>query len=813
MKKLLSVILIIVLSCGLLSAFGAISVFAAEGDVEAIVWEPTEITFNSQKTYGNPYLDVEIDAVFTHTDGTQIKIPGFWKEKSTFAVRFTPTKTGTWTYTVSSNVNDEALSVTGSLEAKANTGETELDKHGFVKVEKDTTYFMYDDGTPFFWLADTHWQGFNYEQIDVCNFPGCQCYSQFKHEINDRVEKGFTVYQTYFDSAESDGGGQSGKLPGIWETYRDYSLPSSEVFNEKIDKMFEYLHENGMSIALGFGVHASTPAKMTFDQIKPFIRYCVARYGCYSIVWITAQEITRNDPTGAEPDYSIMQYWMEIARYVNAIDGYKHAGSAHMDVIDALDGRSITLSKEEWHNCWASQGGHGPRLLSKKSRYQAYCTYNEPVWEAEYNYEDINCGGFASYDLVRYGAWNAMMNGLAGYTYGTTGIWANCYSNEKLTGWYGATSSYNYEPWYMGLGKPGSYEMTYMKNFFETLPDWSKLKARYYDTTYASFLAEETQLLSSTDDSSVIVSYFRSTVTNATGTVYKLDASKTYHALWFNPRTGRFIEVDSAISGVTQYDLPEKPDKWDWIFLLTSEELKPYYTEEMYVDPTPAEDVGSIVTPYKVTAVGGIYSSNGRVQNLTSYLYDLDGVMAWEPLAQRATQTIIYDLGVAYNLTQINIVPVTGTKLPGFRIEGSNDNKMWTIISNATIRDPKMSEDGTYVSEALTGAYRYVKILFVSPKDLTRQEINDADYKLFYNPMGEVTYSHTAIAEISVFATDAAEKVVVNQPVTGPVTTPTVIEGESTVEMKALPIAICAVAGIAIGTVVAVVVTIKKKEQ
>ena len=49
----------------------------------------------------------------------------------------------------------------------------------------------------------------------------------------------------------------------------------------------------------------------------------------------------------------------------------------------------------------------------------------KPFIEAEANYEDINCGGFTGYDLNRYSAWNAMLCGSAGFTYGVTGIWAS----------------------------------------------------------------------------------------------------------------------------------------------------------------------------------------------------------------------------------------------------------------------------------------------------------------------------------------------------------------------------------------------------
>ena len=63
-------------------------------DYKAEQWSPVEIILWSSKAYKNPFVETEIDAVFTHADGTTITLPGFWKEGRTWAVRFSPTKAG-----------------------------------------------------------------------------------------------------------------------------------------------------------------------------------------------------------------------------------------------------------------------------------------------------------------------------------------------------------------------------------------------------------------------------------------------------------------------------------------------------------------------------------------------------------------------------------------------------------------------------------------------------------------------------------------------------------------------------------------------
>jgi len=776
MKKFLSLVVSMVIIFGVLGAFG--SVIAAGETVETEVWKPTEITLKSSKEYKNPYTDVDIDAVFTHADGTRISTPGFWKEDNTFAVRFTPTKTGEWTYiiTCTDAGNSDLNNVQGMVKATENTGNSVFDKHGFVQISADNRHFEYADGTPFFWLGDTNWQAPNYVQTDKCNYPGCKCGNQFKHEVDNRVAKGFTVYQTYFDSAVSDGGGQKELMPSIWA--KKFTLPATEIFNKKIDYMFEYLYQNGMVAALGMGVHTNTANNISETDLLRFTRYVVARYSCYSIIWITGQEVTDNRDALATPGKTTLEVYLSVGNTVGKLDGYRHPNGAHMYDVVPSDPRAMKLDSSSWHQTWILQSGHGRKISNKRYYFQYYRNLSgttKPFIEGEMNYEDIDCGGFNGYDANRYSAWNALFNGCAGFTYGVDGIWANCYSTEKSTGWLG---SYSYGPWYMGLDRPGAYEVKYLKQFFEILPDWTKLIPRFLDVTYADFASRQDRFIASTEDMSTVVCYFRDTDTT-TGKLMRLDGSKKYNAYWYNVLTGAFIKAGENITPDNGgYTIPERPTNADWVFVLTSESLKDgarfesAYTD-LYTDGDSNEITGNIITPAEVKAIGGAQYINNKLVDLKEYLADLSGDKAWEPFASRPTQTIIYDLGVAYNLTHLTIVPQTGTVLPEYRIEVSNDGSTWTIMADATLRGAKMDSENKFVSEKLTGAYRFIKVLLMNPVTIKADQKDTVSYKLdkrVYNSNDAEYYSHTAIAELSVFgsgkanADDASATPVPNTP-------------------------------------------------
>ena len=751
MKKIIASLIICIF---ILSLVPAICITAAETNFT--VWEVGEIQLTSTKSYSNPYSDVTIDATFTHTDGTQITMPGFWKKDNVFAVRFAPTKTGTWSYTItSSDTSNSSLKKSGTIKANANTGSSNIDKHGYIRISATNRYFEYTDGTPFFWLGDTNWQAPNYVQTDACNFPGCTCKNQFKHEVDNRVSKGFNVYQTYFDSGETDGGGQRGKVASIWTTR--HTLPNAKLFEEKIDYMFDYLQDKGMTVVLGLGVHSSTMKSFSQENYLRFVRYIVARYGAYNVMWMTGQEITDTEAS-VTAGKTVMDVYLSGAELTEKLDGYNHPNSAHMYPMDYNDARAQRLENSSWHDFWMLQSGHSENNRDKSfySKYY-YGTKTKPVIESEANYEEINCGRFTGYDASRISAWHAVVSGSAGFTYGVSGIWANCYSNEGNTGWL---HSYSYEPWFMTLDKPGSYEVMYMKNFFEALPDWTKLIPTYTSADHSDFGQNKDKSLAITADKSTAVCYFVNS-DRSTGKLTSLVAG-TYTALWYNPRTGAAVDLGQVNTGKV-YSIPQKPDGRDWVFLLTKGDTSKIRRESAYTE-VPAGDIkGEIATPVKVTAPGGKYYSNNRLVDNTALLFDGNTNKAWTPYSQRVTQTFIFDMGQKRDMTYITVTPDTNTVLPDYRIEGSVDGKSWTIIKDSTVSGRRNNNKNEIV-ENLKGSYRYVKLLLLNPVDLK----SSVTYKTA--SANGSTFSYTAISEIKLYA----EKIVATpSPTSKPTNVPT----------------------------------------
>lgn len=171
----------------------------------ALLWQVAEIDLTSSKTYANPYGEIDVTVTFTGPGGESVTRPAFWDGGSAWKVRFAPTAVGSWNWQTecSDQTNDGLNGRSGHLECVPAEGDNPCYRHGLLKVSDNRRHFVHADGTPFFWLGDTHWQMPDTVRLDVCNHPehvgkACPHSGQFQHLVADRRAKGFTVYHEYF---------------------------------------------------------------------------------------------------------------------------------------------------------------------------------------------------------------------------------------------------------------------------------------------------------------------------------------------------------------------------------------------------------------------------------------------------------------------------------------------------------------------------------------------------------------------------------------------------------------------------------------
>ena len=178
-----------------------------------------------------------------------------------------------------------------------------LIKHGAIRVSKNKKYLEYEDGTPFFWLADTWWYGMTKRTR----------WEDFETLVQDRKKKGFTVIQTVVGVPPevdifSPQAGNSGGLPFIKRfsvipnLFRDLNS-KKQMLNQvqhdnidlnlkyfiEVDKKIKYLVDNDLVPCI-FGAWGHHIDILGVDLIKKWWGEIVRRYAKYPVVWCLTGE-------------------------------------------------------------------------------------------------------------------------------------------------------------------------------------------------------------------------------------------------------------------------------------------------------------------------------------------------------------------------------------------------------------------------------------------------------------------------------------------------------------------------------------------
>ena len=497
-------------------------------------WRCMEWELMSTASYGDPFGEAEVTATFRGPDGSVLVRPAFWDGEASWKIRFAPNVIGKWSLTVTCNDKHNAglnIDVPWSFNCVPYTGVWELYRRGFLRVVQGDRYFTYADGTPFFYLGDTHWF-LPSEAEGRSNVVGVV--SQFHHMVDHRVSQGFTVYQ-------SEPLVTSGPHLDCDQGIRESSL---ELLRN-LDRKFAYIADCGL-------VHAN--AALTFSSMLQVTdssllaklgRYWVARYGAYPVLWTVAQEIDPDFYNQLDP-----KYWKQIGRAIHRHDCYKHPMTAHMQY-----NASSGWANEEGHNWFALQ----PLDLSKdymESFWQGEGTKPYLAYETRYEHNNQPTVG------ARTAAYRAVLNGSYGYGYGVQGVWA---LNNSPEDWFHYGPYYR---WFDGLNAEAGKQMTYFKEFFESL-QWWRLKPCFRNTEYGDFCESLDSFLMVDGDRTYVALF---TGDDVNGAVLKQMAAIPYEASWYDPRTGLYKAIPGPIYPENgQWVIPPKPDKQDWLLLVVSD--------------------------------------------------------------------------------------------------------------------------------------------------------------------------------------------------------------------------------------------------
>lgn len=343
---------------------------------EVAEYELFEITLIDENVSGNKYTDVWLAATFQGPTKT-IEIDGFWDGGNRWKVRMAPIEPGTWSYTITSNRS--ALETVGSFLC------TESDKKGFIVQNPDHPYtLMYEDGTPWLWKGDTSWRG----MLKTIPYE-----TRWKDYIDHRVAHGFNAVQFQVVSyirGDNFWRNEGGLAFQLTNDKKNYDLLNPYYF-QWVDRRIEYALSKGV-IPIPFFTWAQEIVKYQPYQFEKYLKYLVARYAAYNLIWCLSGEYDETYRLG----FSAAD-WVSYGQMLNANDPYDHLVTLH------ATGQSS--SREFGHSGWLDvimqqiKPAWHTSLLGDR-------VFNKPVVNGEYGY-----AGKVDDDWVRIGAWDVFTAG------------------------------------------------------------------------------------------------------------------------------------------------------------------------------------------------------------------------------------------------------------------------------------------------------------------------------------------------------------------------------------------------------------------
>lgn len=530
---------------GLLASLG----FAQTEPARVAKWAPFEARFQSATDYKNPPQEISLTVAFQSPSGKTHIVIAFWDGGRGWRVRFAPNETGPWTFRTGAEPPDFGLhNKTGGFQCTAPTSTQDLFRRGPIRVSKDNYRFEHADGTPFFWLADTVWNG-----------PLLADPRDWNLFLDDRAAKGFNVIQFVTTRWAVAHGDAAGRAPFAGKE----KIALDPVFFQRMDERVAAINAHGMIAApVLLWAHPSQPelnpaVALPEDQMILLARYMVARYGAYQVAWMLNGD---GDYTGANAER-----WKRIGRAVFSNPHPDRLATMHPG---RLRWHTPEYLSEPWYSFQGYQSGHRDDAMhlkwlttegppSKDWRNEKHIpTLNiEPNYEAHRSRVDGATHVFSAADIRRAAYWSLLIAPPAGVTYGAHGVWSwEARSAEPL----------NHEgtgiakPWRDAMHLPGSTQMKHLRQFFQAV-HWPKLRPAQDllvnqpgERDPARFVAA-----AAPEDRSSLVAY----VPAGSALILKPEIIKALpRARWFNPRTGIWRDATSF----------EPPDAEDWLIHLTA---------------------------------------------------------------------------------------------------------------------------------------------------------------------------------------------------------------------------------------------------
>jgi hypothetical protein len=535
----------LVVGCLFLPA--AATPWAAASAKPAVVakWDCFEHSFKSRLVYSNAVQEVSLRVVFTSPLGETSEVDGFWDGGKTWRVRFSPDQPGRWKFTTvcSDGANDGLFNQSGEFICTAAVGITRFKKHGPVRVARDHRHLEHADGTPFFWLADTAWNGARQAELKDWEFyAGTRARQRFSVAQWAVVQGDDTVNQSAYAG------------------FPDRIAINADFF-KRLDARLEVLNQAGILGAIApileLQSEKGTGVPLPDDQAELLVRYVVARWGAEPVAWLIAFE--------GESAGKNVGRWKRIGQAV-------FGSRAHAPVV-LFTGQTQWLFDEFRDETWVDVFGY--QTVTGDTDDALKWTFTGPFtaeWKkqptrplipfAPYENGVVGQSGkrFGS-DEVRHALyWSLLLAPPAGVSYGGQGVvnWDSAVGPKDEQ-----TGVSDLPMWRKALFMPVAKQMLPLASFMNSIEFW---RLRPDQKAVASQPGQQSPgrfiTAAGTEDHTLSVAYVPE---DRTLDLFQEGLPRSPTVSWLNPRTGENSAAVGVVGGRSS-QFPT-PDAGDWLFV------------------------------------------------------------------------------------------------------------------------------------------------------------------------------------------------------------------------------------------------------
>jgi hypothetical protein len=426
-----------------------------------------------------------------------------------------------------------------------------------LRVSDNRRLLVEEDGTPFFWLADTAWELFHQLTRE-----------QALMYLRNRAEKGFNVVQAVC-LAEFHGltrPNAYGHLPLIDQD----PTHLNDAYFQHVDWVIDEAAKLGIRTALlptwgdkwnikkkwGLGPEIFAP-----ENARAFGRLIGERYKNKDVIWVLGGD----RPIDTDKHRLIIRV---MAEGLEQADGGRNLMTFHPN-----GGTSSTkwVHDESWLDFHMMQSGHGAPFWPnwRMIRHDRSLAPTRPVLDGEPIYEHHpfafqQCNPVSTDYHVRCAAYWSVFAGGCGHTYGCHDIWPF------------ATKDWRPVPtllsnWDESLDLPGAFQMGHLRRLMESRPQLTRIPAIATSDRFSPIESIHTPTTRDGTDGENDATYLMmySPIVRVLTIDTTIITGKSLRIWRFNPRTGEAkLIAEQPNDGGFTVQIPGKDEGADWVWII-----------------------------------------------------------------------------------------------------------------------------------------------------------------------------------------------------------------------------------------------------